>query len=226
MRFRFLLRGGWLAAGLGLLPAGTAWAQLLPDSARLVLKAELVPLLKHSYAVQVEYRLARLLSLTLTPQVVAGTVPSSVSTTANAAGDQVRGYGCSLGPRLYLPGTSNQGVQLDGLYVSVQAAYQHLRLHYRQAAWGEDLAPDGLRYYVFRDRDFLETIARYGGVATLGYQTEVFHPRLRLDMSASLNRFSSHFSASGNTRYNSSPGDYANPDNYLSLDLSLGFSLK
>lgn len=226
MPFCFLRCGGWLALGLAQLPAGAAWAQLRPDSARLVLKVELVPLLRHTYEVQAEYRLARLLSLTLTPQVVAGAIPAPVGTTADAAGNQVRGYGLRLGPRLYIPGTSNVGVQLDGMYVNVQAAYQRLRLRYQQAAWGEDLAPDGLRYYVFRDRDLLETVTRYGGAVTLGYQTEVFHPRLRLDVSAGLNYFSSHSSLGTATGYNSRPGDYSNSDSYIVLGLGLGFSLK
>lgn len=226
MRLRLFLRCGLLASTLGLGAANSVCAQLRPDSARLVLKAGLVPLLKQVYEIQAEYRLGKLLSLTLTPQVMTGRVPSSVSTTAADAGDRVHGYGLGFGPRLYIPGTSNKGVQLDGLYLSLQAAYQHLRLSYQQQAWGEDPAPDGLRYYVFRDRDFGETIDRYGGIATLGYQSEVFHPRLRLDISASLNRLQSHSSAGAATRYSSATGDYAHPGAFLSLGLSLGFSLR
>lgn len=226
MRLCFLLRGGLLAGALGLGVAGPARAQLRPDSARLVLKVGLAPLLKHEYEVQGEYRLGKWGSLTLTPRVVAGRVPSLVSNMAAEAGDRVRGYGFAVGPRLYIPGTNNKGVQLDGLYVGLQAAYQHLRLGYQQAAWGEDLAPDGLKYYVFRDRDFSETIERTGGIATLGYQSELIYPRLRIDVAASLNRFRSRSSAGSGTRYQSEPGDYAHPNAFLTLGLSLGFSLK
>lgn len=223
----FLARLRRLAAVLVLLlPAGAARAHLAPDSARLAVKLAVVPLFSHAYEVEAEYRWARQLSFSLAPRLVAGTVPASVSPDANAAGDQVRGYGLGVGARFYFPSVDTRGAKLAGFYLGLKAEFQHLHLRYQQPAWGEDLAPDGLLYYTFRARDFSETITRYGGAVTLGYQCQAFHPRVRLDLSAGLQRFQSRSSAGDASRYRSSRTDYSASDPYLTLDLGLGFVVK
>lgn len=223
MHRSLLLRGLLLAAGLR--PAA-AQAQLAPDSARVVLKLGLAPLLAHTYEAEAEYRWRRHLSLSLAPHIVAGLVPSFVSKLGAGAGDEVRGFGLRIGPRLYIPNTGTEGTALGGLYFGLQAVYQHLSLRFKKEAWGEDLAPDGLNYYVFRARDFTETINRYGGVATVGYQWQVFHPRLYLDASLGFNQRQSYSDAGAASRYRSDASDYAYSGNFLSLGLSVGFSLK
>lgn len=215
----------WPLAGL-LLLAGPARAQLAPDSARLVVKLAVAPLFRHVYEVEGEYRLLKQLSLTLAPRLVAGPVPASVSPTANAAGDQVRGYGLSLGPRFYLPNTGADGALLAGMYVSLRADYQRLGLSYQREAWGEELGPDGLRYYTYRPRDFRETISRFGGSASLGYQSQMLSPRLRLDVAASLHRASTSSSAGEASRYLTSATDYAHSGSFWSLGFSLGYVVK
>ena len=141
----FRMLGGLLAAGTCLLSAGAARAQMAPDSARLVAKLALVRLVSHAYEVEVEYRCIGPLSVAVAPRVVAGRVPSVVSPSGAAAGDRVFGYGLSVAPRFYSPNTGAEGTRLAGLYVSLIADYQHLRLSYQQEAWGEDREPDGLR---------------------------------------------------------------------------------
>lgn len=222
----FFARRWWLAAAFLLLPAGAARAQLAPDSARLAVKLAVARLFSRAYEVEAEYRWARQLSLTLAPRLVTGTVPGLVSPDANAAGDQVRGSGLGVGARFYFPSADTRGAKLAGFYFGLRAEFQHLRLRYQQPAWGEDLAPDGLLYYTFRPRDFSETIRRYGGAATLGYQCQAFHPRVRLDLSASLQRFQSRSSAGDASRYRSSRTDYGASDPYLTVDLGLGFVVK
>ncbi|WP_345236532.1 hypothetical protein [Hymenobacter saemangeumensis] len=209
-----------------MLTATSAQAQLAPDSARLVLKAGVLRLLSRTYQLEAEYRLARPVSLTLAPRLLAGTVPSGISPAANEAGDKVRGYGLSLGPRFYLPGADTEGAQLAGLYLGLKVDYQQLRLSYQREAWAEDPGPDGLLYYTFRPRELTESIRRVGGVATIGYQCQVFSPRFRIDAAASLNRLSSTSSAGNDSRYLTSANDYGYSGSFFTLDLNLGFVLK
>lgn len=222
----FRMLGGLLAAGTCLLSAGVARAQMAPDSARLVAKLALVRLVSHAYEVEVEYRCIGPLSVAVAPRVVAGRVPSVVSPSGAAAGDRVFGYGLSVAPRFYIPNTGAEGTRLAGLYVSLIADYQHLRLSYQQEAWGEDLAPNGLRYYVFRPRDFSETIGRTGLAGVLGYQCQVFHPRVRLDTSFGYSSLNSRSSAGAASRYRSSNSDYGYSGSFLALNLSLGVVLR
>lgn len=226
MRRRTAFAARAAGAAALLLLAGAARAQLAPDSARLVAKLALTPLISHAYEGQAEYRWARRFSFTLAPQVVAGPVPFGVSPQANAAGDRVNGYGAGLGLRCYLPNSGTEGTGLAGLYVGLRADYQHLRLAYQQDAWGEDAAPDGLRYYTYRPRDFGETIVRVGAAATLGYQCQVFHPRLRLDASASRHLLRSRPEAGEASRYRTSPADYGASGAFWSLGLGLGWVLR
>ena len=222
---RFIRRGaGLLATLLALSPAPTR-AQMAPDSARLALKLAFVPLFEATYELQAEYRLARQFSLTLAPRLLAGTVPASVSKVANEARDKVSGQGLSLGTRFYLPNSGAEGAMLAGLYFGLQADYYRLRLSYQAEAWGEDLGPDGLLYYTYRYREGRENITRYGGTATLGYQCQVLHPRLRLDASASLSRLHSTSSGVNLSRYDSSDSDYGYSGKFWSLGLGLGFVL-
>ena len=224
-RLHPLLR--WLLGMLLLLKAGAAQAQLAPDSARLAVKVALVRLLSSTYEAEVEYRCARRFSLSLLPRVVAGTaVNYSAPPNVRTSDDQVRGYGLGLSPRFYIPNTGTEGTSLGGLYLSLKAEYQHLRFKYQQNAWGEDLAADGLRYYNFRLRDLTETIDRFGGAATLGYQCQVFHPRLRLDTTLSLNALSSRSSAGEASRYRSARADYGHSGTFWTMGMSLGFVVK
>jgi len=207
----------------GGLPAGVAHAQLAPDSARLALKVSVSHLLQATYGAEAEYRCTRALSFVLAPRLVAGTVPARISATAHRDGDQVRGYSLSLGPRYYLPNTGTEGARLAGAYFALRADYQRLNLSYHAEVWGEEQGPNGLLYYTFRPRQQTEAITRYGGAVTLGYQCQVFSPRLRLDVSASLNRLLSSSSAGPTTRYHSSPRDYLNSSPFWSLEAGLGF---
>jgi hypothetical protein len=223
---RFWGRGLVLLAVLLALAGVPAHAQIAPDSARLVAKLSLTRLFYATYELEAEYRLSPRFSLTLAPRALAGTVPAVVSEVANAADDQVRGYGLSLGSRFYLPNSGGDGALLAGLYFGLQADYYRLNLHYQAEAWGEDLGADGLRYYNYRYRDGRETISRYGGTATLGYQCQVFHPRLRLDASASLSRLHSTSRGANLGRYNSSATDYGHSGTFWNLNLGMGFVLK
>ena len=224
-RFQPLLR--LLLGILLLLKAGAAQAQLAPDSAQLVVKVALVRLLSSTYEAEVEYRCAQRFSLSLVPRAVAGTaVNYSAPPNVRTSGDQVRGYGLGLSPRFYLSNTGTEGTSLGGVYLGLKAEYQHLRFRYQQEAWGEDLAADGLRYYKFRLRDLSETINRIGGAATLGYQCQVFHPRLRLDTSLSLNALNSRSSAGEASRYRSARADYGHSGTFWTLGMSLGFVVK
>lgn len=223
---RFIRRGAGLLAALLALGTAPARAQVAPDSARLALKLAFVPLFEATYELQAEYRLARQFSLSLAPRLLAGTVPVSVSKVANEAGDKVSGHGLSLGTRFYLPNSGAEGAMLAGLYFGLQADYYRLRLSYQAETWGEDLGPDGLLYYTYRYREGHENITRYGGTATIGYQCQVLHPRLRLDASASLSRLHSTSSGINLSRYTSSDSDYGYSGNFWSLGLGLGFVLK
>ena len=220
---------GWrlalLAAGL-LLGAHPGRAQLAPDSARLVVKGAVAALFSRTYEVEAEYRWAKQLSCTLAPQLLAGQVLRTASPTGSAAGDRVGGYGGSAGVRFYVPNTGGEDAKLAGLYFGLQASYQQLRLRFKRETWGEDETADGLRYYVFRPRDFSETIVRQGGAAVLGYQCQVFHPRLRLDASAHLHRLASRSDAGAASRYRSSSADYAYSGTLWTLGLGLGFVVK
>ena len=216
----------WPLAAALLLPAGATRAQLAPDSARLAVKVAVLRLLALTYEAEVEYRCARHLSLTLLPRVVAGPVPAFISVQANAAGDRVQGLGVGLSPRLYIARAGTEGAQLAGLYCSVKGEYQHLRLALEREAWGEELAPNGLTYYVMRPRTFSETIRRYGGAATLGHQSQVLHPRVLLDFSVSLNALTSRSSAGEATYYRTSSVDYGYSGFFWSLGLSAAFVVK
>ena len=209
-----------------LLTAGTVRAQIAPDSARLLIKLGLSPLVVSTYEAELEYRWLQRLSLTLTPQVVAGIVPTLVSKTANTNNDKVHGFGLRLGSRLYLPNTGTEGAALAGLYFGLQAEYGHLALSYQQEGWGEDLAADGLRYYVFRQRDYTETINRYGGAGAVGYQCQLSHPRIRLDSALIIHVLHSQSSADGASRYLSSSSDYGYSGSSWGLALNLGYVLK
>lgn len=210
-----------------LLLAGPTRAQMAPDSARLVLKLAAARLLSSTYEVEVEHRYGQRFSVSLLPRVVAGPAQNfDASSNARTSNDQVRGYGLGLSPRFYLPNTGTEGTALSGLYISLKAEYQHLRLRYQQEAWGEDVAPDGLLYYTFRPRDLAETINRYGGAASVGYQCQVFHPRLRLDTSILFNTLSSHSSAGEVSRYRSAPGDYGQSGSFWTLGVGVGFVVK
>lgn len=214
-----------LTGALLLLPAARAQAQLAPDSARLVVKASVVRLLQSTYEAEVEYRYSRHCSVVLLPRVVAG--PASDYTPRNTRGnDRARGYGLGVGHRFYVPNTGTPHTDLAGLYLGLKGEYQRLVLGYNQEAWGEDVAADGLRYYTYRPRDFSETIDRVGGAAALGYQCQVFHPRLRLDCSASLNTLSSRTSAGDASRYRTTRDDYAYSGTFWTLGLAVGFTLK
>ena len=214
-----------LTGALLLLPAARAQAQLAPDSARLALKVSVVRLLQSTYEAEVEYRYARRCSVVLLPRAVAG--PASDYTPGNTRGnDRARGYGLGLSHRFYVPNTGTPHTGLAGLYLGLKGEYQHLVLSYSQVTWGEDVAADGLRYYTYRARDFTETISRVGGAATLGYQAQVFHPRLRLDCSVSLNTLRSRSSADEASRYRATRDDYAYSGTFWTLGLGLGFTLK
>lgn len=225
--------GVWAwAAGVFFLSVGAARAQIAPDSMRWAIKAEAVPLLSSTYEVEVEHRLTHRLSFTLAPRLASGLaadyspVRNGTALAARRSDDQIRGYALALGPRLYIPNTGTEGSSLAGLYVGLKGEYQHLQLSYRQETWGEDLAPDGLRYYIFRPRDFAETVNRVGAVLLLGYQCQVFHPRLRFDLSAALKMLRSRSSAGEESRYRASSADYAYSGAFASLGLGLGFVLK
>ncbi|HEX8505802.1 MAG TPA: hypothetical protein VF630_10570 [Hymenobacter sp.] len=221
---------GLLTGALLLLKAGTAQAQMAPDSAQLAVKLALGRLLGSTYEVELERRYGRRFSFSLLPRVVAGQAldhsSSNGSPFPNRSNDRIRGYGLGFGPRHYLPNTGTEGTGLAGLYIGLKAEYQHLRFTYEQEGWGEDLAADGLRYYTFRARNFTETINRYGGAFVLGYQCQILHPRLRFDGSASLNGLSSRSSAGPASRYRSSPTDYGHSGSFLTFGLSLGFVVK
>ena len=222
----------WVAGASFFLLAGAARGQIAPDSVRWAIKAEVVPLLSSTYEVEVERRLTRRLSFTLAPRLASGPaadyspVRNGAALATRRSDDRIWGYALALGPRLYIPNTGTEGAGLAGLYVGLKGEYQHLQLSYRQETWGEDLAPDGLRYYVFRPRDFAETIDRVGGALLLGYQCQVFHPRLRLDLSAALKVLRSRSSAGEASRYQASSADYAYSGAFASLGLGLGFVLK
>ena len=216
---------GWLGLGL-LLRAGGAQAQLAPDSARLALKVDVAQLLRGTYEVEAEDRATPHLSLTVAPHLRQGTVSGLVSRTAYAAGDQVSGYGARLGPRYYFSGQGTAGALLAGWYVGLRADYQHLRLQREGEAWGEDPGPDGLRYYVFRHRESVETIRRAGGAASLGFQGQVLHPRLRLDAGASTHYLQSNSSAGDASLYRTTRTDYGHSGFFWSLNVGLGFVVK
>jgi hypothetical protein len=222
--------GGLLVGGCLLLRPATAQAQLAPDSARLAVKLAVIQLLRSTYEVEVEHRFGSRASLSLAPRVVAGTASdhstSQASPPLNRSDDQIRGYGLGFGPRFYFSNTGAKGASLAGLYVGLKAEYHYLRLSYVQEGWGEDLAADGLYYYTFRSRDFTETISRYGGALSLGYQSQALHPRLRLDGAASLNALSSCSSAGEASRYRSSSTDYGYSGSFLAFNLSVGFVVK
>ncbi|ALW83858.1 hypothetical protein AUC43_01305 [Hymenobacter sedentarius] len=218
-----------LLAGLFLLlNAGAVQAQIAPDSAQLAVKLALVRLLSSTYEAEVEYRCAPRLSVSLLPRVVAGTaVDYSTPPSTRHSDDHVRGVGLGLGSRYYIPNTGTEGAKLAGVYLGLKAEYQHLRLSYQQEGWGEDpSATDGLLYYKFRLRDYSETINRYGGAATLGYQCQVFHPRLRFDTFLSLNALNSRSSAGEASRYRSARADYGHSGTFWTMGVSLGFVVK
>lgn len=215
-----------LATAALLLLAGGARAQLAPDSARLVAKVNVLRLLSASYEAELEYRWGERVGLALAPRLLAGPVPGSVSKLGNASGDQVRGYGLSFSPRYYFANTGTEGARLAGIYLGVRTEFQSLRLSYYQESWGEEVGPDGLSYYTYRPRDLTETISRYGGAAVLGYQCQIIKPRLRLDVSGSLNSLRSTSSAGDATRYRSSPSDYAHSGTFWSFGMNLGYVLK
>ncbi|WP_426061129.1 hypothetical protein [Hymenobacter sp. B1770] len=212
-----------------LLNSGPARAQIAPDSARLVGKLALVKLFSSTYEAEVEYRHGQRFSFSLLPRLVSGK-PNDYSAnstiTITTSNDQIRGYGLGFGSRFYIPNTGTEGTRLAGLYIGLKAEYQHLRLSYQKEVWGEDPAPDGLLYYTFRNRKFTETINRYGGAATLGYQCQIFLPRLRLDASASLNNLYSRSSAGQASRYRSFQADYAYSGALWTMGLSVGYVLK
>ena len=222
-------RGGGLGlalAGALLLGPALGRAQFAPDSVRLLLKVAVPELAYRTYAPALEYRTGQYVSVELAPRLTTGTVPSRVSPLAHDADDEVRGYGGRLAGRLYLPNTTFGGLPLAGCYLSIRAEYQHLRLTYPRTAWGEDLADDGLRYYVLRPRPFSETIRRVGGAAVVGYQFPVISSRLRFDTSLAFNQFYSKSSIGDATRYNSSGTDYGASGSFLNVDVGLGYMLK
>ena len=229
-------RRRWRGAAFGLALAGAllraaaSQAQAAPDSvtdpARLLLRVAVPPLAYRTYEAALEYRTGRYASVLLAPRLSTGPVPAWVSDVAHAEGDRVRGYGGTVAARLYLPDARFGAFPLAGCYLSVRAEYQHLQLNYFRDAWGEDLGPDGLRYYVLRPRPFGETIWRAGGAVLVGYQLPVVYRRLRFDTSLAFNQFYSHSSIGDATRYDSSATDYASQSPFLSLDVSLGFVLK
>ena len=221
---------GLLAAVGLLLKASTAQAQLAPDSARLAVKLAVVRLVGSTYEVELEHRYRQRFSFSLLPRVVSGKALDRASFNGNPvpnrSDDRIRGYGLGFSPRYYVPNTGTEGTRLAGLYLGLKVEYQHLRLGYEQQGWGEDLAADGLYYYTFGPRNFSETINRYGGAFTLGYQCQFIHPRLRFDGSASLNALSSRSSAGPANRYRSSATDYGYSGSFLTFGLSLGFVVK
>lgn len=223
------VRGGLLFLAL-LLAAGPAGAQApapaAPDPARLALKLAVGRLFVQTYEVEAEYALSRRLSLTLAPRLLAGPIPVYVSTLANEANDEVHGVAVGIGGRYYVHFVAADGNGLAGFFLGLKAEYQRLRPLYRLERWGEDPGPDGLLYYAYRFRDFTETIERYGAVATVGYQAQLVHPRLRLEVSASANALRSRSSAGAATRYDSGPNDYAHSGLSPTLGLSVGFVIK
>ena len=166
------------------------------------------------------------LSLTLAPRLLAGPVPEFVSLTANRAGDEAHGQALDLGGRYYLKTQPSDGNGLAGVYVGLKAEYQRLRPLYRIEMWGEDPGSDGLSYYTYRPRSFTETINRFGGVAQLGYQAQLVHPRLRIDVWVSASYLHSRSSAGEASRYNSGIFDYAYSGFSPLLGLSLGYVVK
>lgn len=225
------VRGGLLFLVL-LLTAGPAGAQAPapapagPKPARLALKLAVGRLFVQTYEVEAEYALSQRLSLTLAPRRLAGPIPVYVSTLANGANDEAHGVAVGMGGRYYIHFVAADGNGLAGFFLGLKAEYQHLRPLYRLEAWGEDASPDGLLYYAYRFRDFTETIARYGAVATVGYQSQLVHSRLRLEVSASANALRSRSSAGAATRYDTGPNDYAHSGLSPTLGLSVGFVIK
>ena len=153
-------------------------------------------------------------------------MPQFVSSLASTAGDEAHGQALGLGGRYYLKSQPGDGNGLAGVYVGLKAEYQRLRPLYRIEMWGEDPGSDGLSYYTYRPRSFTETINRFGGVAQLGYQAQLVHPRLRIDVWVSASYLHSRSSAGEASRYNSGIFDYAYSGFSPLLGLSLGYVVK
>ena len=215
-----------LLALVALLSAGPAHAQLAPDSARLALKVDVVQLLRGAYRAEAEYRWTRRLSLVVAPHLWRGRVSGLVSRAAYEAGDEVRGAGGSLGSRYYFLDKGTEGALLAGWYLGLRADYQHQRLLRDAESWGEDLAANGLYYYTFRRRQTTETIRRRGGTASLGFQGQVLHPRLRLDAGVNLHQLRSRSSAAQASLYRTARTDFGYSGFFWSLNVGLGFVVK
>ncbi|RIY06933.1 hypothetical protein D0T11_17585 [Hymenobacter rubripertinctus] len=220
-----MLSIGWLSEAQGQSATVPPASPTQVAGSRWALSVDLVPVPASGYHFSAERRLGQSSRQTVvfTPQFYRGPVSTLTSDLAQAATDQVRGFGLGAQHRIYL---GRQPTPLAGSYLAYGLSYQHFGMRFQGISWQAELAADGLYYYQSRLRDQTETINRYGASVVVGHQATLPDTPLFLDFFLGVGlRHATSRTTLPSPRFATRPADYGSAGLYLPVGFRLGLRL-